>query len=436
MKKILVLLLVFLVGCTSFAHEEHTQAGSKYVTYNDMTLLLKENPDTGMVAIDFIIKHSIAADGTLPGLNNFVNNMLLAGTQTRTREQINKEIESVGGSISARTYAEYNEIMIEVPSDHVSDALLLLQDVVRNPSFDTEEIEKEREQILSEIESKKDQPHIVAEEKFMEQMFFDHPYMHPIDGYEKSVKKITREDIINHYKTWYVPNNFIVAVVGNIREKPTANALQQLFETMTPKETPRETFLSARHNKPTISKTDMPIESMYIHFGYQTVPASHPDFIKTRMAQAVLGSGSGSRLFYNLRDKQALAYTVYAMAPSIRSNGFLKVVMISRPQVLNQSLLGISNQTLLLKEELVSEEELNLVKQKIRGFFFLDHQKTKDQSNYLGFYELQGLGYEWDVQYPDALSRVTPEEVQYAARKYFVNPQVAVVGPFREDIIR
>ncbi len=435
MKRI-ALFLILLTACTSVSYEEHTDAGSKYVLNNGMIILLKENPDTGMVAIDYMIKKTIAADEEKQGLGYFTTRMLLAGTTNRNREQITREIEAVGGSIAARTYAEYNEIIIDVPSDKFSVALEVLQDVIFNPTFPPEEIEKERTLILGELEAKQDKPGVVTEELFMRTMYKDHPYQHPIDGYVETVQKITRDDLINHYRTWYVPNKTYLAIVGNIKEKQTMNALKMMFGKLKQQETPDENlpFLPDRLES-TINNLNMPLESFYIHYGHQLVPATHEDFIKLRMTIAILGSGSGSRLFYELRDKRALAYSVFAIAPSIRSTGFVKISMIARPQVLNASIDGIKEQVDRLKTEDVSEDEMNLVKQKIRGFFFLDHQKTTDQANYLGIYEMQGYGYHYDVEYPDRLAQVTAPEVKYVANKYFNNPAIAIVGPF-EDVIK
>ncbi len=435
MKKI-ALLLILLSACTSVSYEEHTDAGSKHVLGNGLTLLMKENPDTGMVAIDLMVQKSIAANGEKHGLGYFTNRMLLAGTTKRSREDITREIEAAGGSIEARTFAEFNEIVIEVPSDRLSVALDVLQDIILNPKFSPEEIERERTLIIGELEAKEDQPGIVNEELFMKAMYKDHPYQHPIDGYVETVQQITREDIVEHYKAWYVPNNIIISIVGNIREKPTLKALKYLFGRMKAKQTPEENvFLLPPRSSETKETKDMPVESFYIQYGHQVIPAVHPDFIKLRLAGAILGSGSGSRLFYELRDKNALAYTVYSIIPSTRSTGFMKIIMVSRPQVLNESLAGIEEQVALLSTEDVPEEELALVKQKIRGFFFLDHQKTIDQANYLGFYEMQGYGYHYDVEYPDKLSEVTAQDVKYVANKYFNNPAIAIVGPF-EEIIR
>ena len=434
MKRI-ALLLILLTACTNYAYKEHTDAGSKYVLNNGMIVLLKENPDTGMVAIDYMIKKTIAVDGEKHGLGYFTTRMLLAGTTNRNREQITREIEAVGGTIKARTYAEYNEIIMDVPSDKFSVALDVLQDVVLNPTFPPEEVEKERTLILGELESKKDAPGAMTEELFMRTMYKDHPYQHPIDGYVETVQKITRADLINHYRTWYVPNKTILAIVGNIKEKPTITALKHLFGKLKQQETPDENlpFLPDRLET-TVNQQNMPLESFYINYGHQLIPATHEDFIKLRMATAILGSGSGSRLFYELRDKRALAYTVHAIAPSIRTTGFVKINMIARPQVLNASLDGIKEQIDRIKTEDVPEDEMKLVKQKIRGFFFLDHQKTTDQANYLGIYEMQGYGYHYDIEYPDRLAQVTAPEVKYVANKYFNNPAIAIVGPFEESI--
>lgn len=432
----IILLLLLLTACSRAVYEEHTDAGSKYVLNNGMTVLLKENHDTGMVAIDYMIKKTIAADEEKHGLGYFTTRILLAGTKTRTREQITREIEAVGGSITARTYAEYTEIIIDVPSDRLSTALDVMQDVILNPTFPPEEIERERTLVIGELEAKKDKPGVNVEELFMKTMYKDHPYQHPIDGYVETVKQITREDIVNYYRTWYVPNNVYLAIVGNIKEKPTMTALKYLFGKMKKQETPNENVpeLPDRIEK-TVNTQNMALESFYIQHGYQITTATDPDFIKLRMAAAILGSGSGSRLFYELRDKRALAYSVYAIAPSTRSTGFLRVSMISRPQVVNDSLAGIAEQINRIKTEDVSENEMKLVQQKIRGFFFLDHQKTTDQANYLGLYEMQGYGYHYDVEYPDRLAQVTAPEVKYVANKYFNNPAVAIVGPF-EDVIK
>ncbi len=432
----IALLLILLTACTSVTYQEHTDAGSKYVLGNGMIILLKENPDTGMVAIDYMIKKSISADGEKHGLGYFTNRMLLAGTNTRNREQIAREIEAVGGSIRARTYAEYNEIIIDVPSDKFSVALEVLQDVILNPTFPPEEVEKERTLIIGELEAKKDKPGVVTEELFMKTIYKDQPLQHPIDGYVETVQNLTRDELINHYRTWYVPNKTILAIVGNIKKNPTISALKLLFGKLQMQQTPdySEPELPDRIET-TINTQNMPLESFYIQYGHQLVNATHPDFIKLRMATAILGSGSGSRLFYELRDKRALAYTVHAIAPSTRATGFVKISMISRPQVLNASLDGIKEQTDRLKTEDVPEEEMKLVQQKIRGFFFLDHQRTTDQANYLGIYEMQGYGYHYDIEYPDRLAQVTAQEVKYVANKYFNNPAVAIVGPF-EDVIQ
>jgi zinc protease len=434
MKRI-ALLLILLAACTSVSYEEHTDAGSKYVLANGMTILLKKNPDTGMVAIDLMVKKSLAANGDKYGLGYFTNRMLLAGTAKRTREQITKEIEAVGGSIQARTYAEYSEIVIEVPSDSVSTALNIIEDIILNSAFTPKEIEKERTQIISELEAKKDQPNVVSEEAFMRTIYEGHPYQHPIDGYVETIQKMTREDLLNHYRTWYVPNAMYLSIAGNIKERPTIIALSKMFGEMNARQTPNgeAPFLPPRTAQST-TKENMPLESFYIQQGYQLVRATNPDFIKLRMANAILGSGSGSRLFYELRDKRALAYSVYSIAPSIRTTGFIKIAMISRPQVVNASLDGITEQVDRLKAEDVPEEELQLVKRKLRGFFFLDHQRTADQANYLGLYEMQGYGYHYDVEYPDKLEAVTAPDVRYVANTYFNNPAIAIVGPFEEII--
>ncbi len=277
---------------------------------------------------------------------------------------------------------------------------------------------------------------MAAEELFMKTIYSDHPYANPIDGHAESVSLITRDDTLNHYRTWYVPNMIVIGAAGNINSKKLVAAIHARFGQMKAQQTPIETIMHTANTQSALNKQHLDLESAYIQQGYTLTPANHPDFIKLRLANSILGSGSGSRLFYELRDKRALAYTVYSIAPSVRAGGFMKIAMISRPDILNESLTGITEQVERLKNEPVGEDELTVVKQKVRGFFFLDHQKTTDQANYLALYELQGLGYHYDVEYPQRISAVTSADVQDVATRYFHTPQVAIVGPFEEATIK
>lgn len=434
MKRLAIILLI-LCACASVSYEEKTDAGSKYVFTNGLTVLVKDNDDTGMVAIDVLTKLSLAEEGGKHGINHFLNRVLLSGTTTRTREEIVQTIEEAGGTITARTYAEYNEILIEVPSNKFSVAVELLTDVLRNPAFNLTEVEKERTRIAEELRAKQDDPNIVAEELFMKTLFKDHPYQHPIDGYPETVDKITRAELMEHYQKFYAPNNIVVSIAGNVREDKTIRALLVKLGKMRARSIPFAQVPSEKILSPRMETQHMDLESFYIQEGYVTVPATNKDFVPVRVTQALLGSGSGSRLFYELRDKLGLAYSVFAIAPSTRNTGFLKINMISRPTVLNDSLSGIAQQIERVKTEPVSEEELNAVKEKLRGFFLLDHQKSKDQANYLALYELNGLGYQFDKSYPERIMAVSPAQVQYVAATYLNNPAIAVVGPFEESRI-
>lgn len=435
MKRIIMLLL-FLAACSSVNYEEHTDAGSKYVLDNGLTLLTRQNNDTGLVAIDLLIKRSIAQDGDKPGLGFLTTRMLLAGTPTRSREQIISEIENIGGTIEASTRAEYAEIAISVPSDKISSALDILSDVIKNPTFTQEELDRAKIILIEELQAKKDQPEIRTEDLFMATIYHDHPYKNPIDGYPETIETITREDVIKHYNEWYAPQNMYLAIVGNINQQKTVQAIDKMLGRLAPTDKIEIVTYPAPRTEATTNTQDMVLESFYIYQGYQTPPATHADFVPMRLVHSLLGSGSGSRLFYNLREQKGLAYTVYSINPSARTTSFLRITMISRPDVVNESLTGISEQIEIIKTERVPEEELILTKQKHKGFFALDHQKTADQANYLALYEMQGLGYEFDTKYPSLLDKVTTSDIHTVANKYLNNPAIAIVGPFNQSSIQ
>lgn len=428
MKKIIAsILIVILAACTPPAEPGVT----KHVLPNGLTLLLKDNPNTGLIAIELLIRRSIAVEET-PGINNFVNRMLLTGTTKRTRERITEEIESAGGTISEANYNEFSSIRISIPSNKASVALNILHDIIHNTEFSQEEVNNERESIIGEIKAKEDLPYVQAEELWMEHLYKGHPFERPPDGYIDSVNTITREDLIDHYHQWYTGKNIIIGIVGNLDKQPMTNAIEHLFGDLPPGTTEAQIPYAQPHED--YAQEDYIAESFFVNHGYLIIPATHPDFMPLRVLTNILGVGSGSRLFYELREKQGLAYSIYAIIPSIKTTGFIRISAAVRPDILNQTLEGIEQEITNIQEEPVTAAELSHVKNKMQGFFLLDHQKSNDQVNYLVLYESAGLGYEHDEQYIAKVRNVTSEEIQRVAQTYLHKPVTAIVGPFISTI--
>ncbi|OYT32347.1 hypothetical protein B6U93_02215 [Candidatus Woesearchaeota archaeon ex4484_78] len=437
MKKIFFAVLLLLAACTSLqvVEESHSAAGSKYVLGNGITVLMKENHNTGLVAIDALFKVGLTQEPK-PGMNNFVAKMLLRGTKKRTGEDILSQIENVGGSISSRTFAEYCEIGIVVPSEYFSVGLEILKDIIMNSEFSVEEFEKTKAKILDELKAKEDDPNIVEEELFMKALYDKHPYANPIDGFIDSVKTITRDELVEHYRKWFSPNNLFIGIAGNFYEKPTIRALAYLFRDF--KKQPFEEkliFAEPLKSKRVLTKNKL-LESFFINYGFLISPVTSPDFVRMRVVTSALGSGVSSRMFTELRGKRGLGYLAYAKQPSVRINGFIKMVMIVRPSVLNQSLKGIQDLVDEIKTEKMSEKELTHVKNKMKGFYLLAHQESKEQANFLAFYEMQGVGYDYDVEYPKKIDSVSVDDVYAVANKYLNNPAIAITGPFSVNLFK
>ena len=438
-----LVLLVLLVSCgpkkLDITFQETTSAGSKYVLSNGLTILAKENPATGMVAIDVFIKAGVGSEGEEHGLASFTNRLLLTGTEKRSRAQIIEELESVGGMIEPLGWVEYDEIRIEVPSESLSTALDIFQDILLNPIFPPEEAEKERELVISEINSKEDNPQVVADELLFRTLYMKHYYQHPQSGYVETVEKIPREKVIEFYNNWYVPNNIIIVIAGNFNKEKVVNAFRILFTEFEPKTVPEflkiiePAITEPREN--TINKPDA--DSFFLNIGYHTTNSTDKNFAELKVANAVLGLGPSSRLYYEVRELRGLVYRVDAVQPTTRNKGFIKISMITRADALNTAREITFAELEKLKTELVPEQELNEVKEKMKGYFLQDHQRSMEHANYLGFYEVQGKGYAYDTEYIEDIDSVTAEGVQMVAQEYLTVPAIALVGPFEEaQIIR
>ncbi len=189
----------------------------RYVLPNGMTIILKPDASSPVSSVQVWVKSGSIHEGCFlgSGLSHFVEHMLFKGTAKRSGREISKTIQAHGGYINAYTTFDRTVYYIDMPGEHTEVAVDLLADAVLNSTLPEEEVEKEKEVILREIDMGQDDPDHQLSQALFETAFREHSYRYPIIGHREVFETVSRDDLMEYYKTRYVPNNLTVIVVGD-----------------------------------------------------------------------------------------------------------------------------------------------------------------------------------------------------------------------------
>ncbi|MGB2990016.1 MAG: pitrilysin family protein, partial [Candidatus Zixiibacteriota bacterium] len=211
---------------------------------NGLTVVVKSNPDSKVLGINILGKNRSAMEPKgKTGIADFTNRMLLKGTSSRSAAKISEDLSSIGADITlvdnpwipmddVYTTHSYTFIKFQAIDEFAEFGIELLSDVVKNPSFPEEEIEKVRGEMMMHLGRKKGSTRETVRDLFYATLFEDHPYSKPIMGTPRTIGTITRDDLVSFHKTFYSPNNMIVTVVTNLPADEMMAGIQSTFGDM------------------------------------------------------------------------------------------------------------------------------------------------------------------------------------------------------------
>ncbi|NIM96944.1 MAG: hypothetical protein GTO24_02310, partial [candidate division Zixibacteria bacterium] len=312
-----LLYLVFAGLITATAQEIELPPIKKTTLDNGLKLIVIEHHELPVVAFRLILKCGSVYDPPgKAGLADLTAGLLRKGTKTRSATQIAQEIDFVGGSLGAGSGRDATYATCQVLAKHFDLGLDLLSDIVLNPTFKEDEIDRLRNQTLGGIKEKKRDPESVADDKFKEFLFGNHPYGQPAEGTEQSVAAIVRDDIVNFHKKHYVPNNSILAVVGDVQPEEAIRKVKAKFSRWKAGEITAPSFTEPPAIKGhEILLVDNPeLTQTYIRLGHLGIERKNPDYFAVKVMNYILGGGGfASRLVDEVRSKRGLTYDIHCI---------------------------------------------------------------------------------------------------------------------------
>ena len=403
---------------------------------NGLRLVTSTMPHTRSVCIGlFIGTGSRYESDAEAGTSHFIEHLLFKGSEKRpTPGEISAAIEGVGGILNGGTDKELTVYWCKIAQDHFPLALDVLTDMLLHPRFDPQEITKERQVIIEEINMCKDSPSQEANMLIDGLLWPGHPLGRDIAGSKETVAAITREAMLDYLDRQYQPDNTVVAIAGNIRHQKAVNSVSRVMDSWASRKprTGYSTYQPAPAQQVKIEKRD--IEQAHLCLALPGLPLLHPQRFKLDLLNVILGQGMSSRLFTEIRDRLGLAYSIHSYAEHFLDSGSLTIYAGVDTKNLATAIKAILEQLNQLKET-VPEAELSRARELSRGRLLLRMEDSHNVAGWLGGQEALTKRVLTTEEVTAIIDAITAEELEQLARELIEGKslRLAVVGPVAED---
>ncbi len=410
---------------------------------NGLKVLLKEIHSAALIS-QWIWYRVGSKDETTgqTGKSHWVEHMQFKGTSQFPASLLDKAIAREGGQWNAFTFLDWTTYYETMPATKIDLALRLEADRMVNSTFDPLEVESERTVIISEREGSENEPLFLLGEAMQHAAFRVHPYHHEVIGDMADLHSLTREALYNHYRTYYVPNNAVLALAGDFDTTNMLARIQELFEPIPTGATPPR-LLRPEPEQPGEIRLNVegPGETAFIQVSYRAPAASDPDFFALAVLDSLLAGPSNlnmfggggisnktSRLYRAIIDKE-LAVSVNGGSSATIDPFMYTFTLTAHPEApLEKALAGLDAEITRLQNEPVSPNEIARAIKQARAIFAYGTENITNQAFWLGYAEMFA-DYSWFTTYLDRLSQITTADVLRAAQTFF-NSRHRVVGMY------
>lgn len=403
---------------------------TREVLDNGLRLVTESMPQVRSVTIGvWLTRGSRHETDEQSGIAHFVEHMLFKGTSGRTAEDIAQAIDSIGGQLDAFTAKEYASYYIKVLDEHLPLAVDLLSDIILNPAFDPDELEREKKVILEEIKMVEDTPDDLVHELFTQHFWEGHPLGRPILGTRETVEALTTDVLRQYFRQAYVAENLIVAAAGNVRHENVRQLVSRAFAALPRAGAPYGE--SAPTVVPQVVIRTKDLEQSHVCLGTASYPQKHDDRYVSYILNTVLGGSMSSRLFQTVREKRGLAYAVFSGLSAYRDAGNITIYAGCASDAVEQVIDLCVEELRGFKRTPIPDAELRRAKDHLKGSLMLSLENTASRMSHLARQEIY-FDRHFDMDETLAgVERVTPEDVQRVARDLFANGSLVatVLGP-------
>lgn len=395
---------------------------------NEIPAVIKTNKNTPRIALSLYL--TINTPEIKAGVYTILNRLFMQGTKNRTSEELAQELEENAIELYSEMKHDYIRFKILCLNEDFNLALEILEDILKNSLFDT--FDKEVLKLKGEIIAELDSPKTKALDNYYKTLYENHVYGNTYTKILEDIDSIKKEDILDAYENILSSSRKNICVVGDINVEDTKSLLESHLGTLI-----NEPKKSEELKKPTLEKDKIvtiekeDANQAQIIQGWIFPSLLSEEYAVITLLNTILGSsGLSSRLFLELREKQGLAYTVRSSYETYKQAASFSVYIATEPGNIETCLAGFKKEIEKIKNEIISEEELEDAKNNIIGKRQFFAETNILQASLIGLYESEGLGYDYETQLLKNIQAVTKEKIQEVAQKYFNTPKVlSILAP-------
>ncbi|MDH5796187.1 MAG: insulinase family protein [Anaplasmataceae bacterium] len=331
---------------------------------NGLRVVSKKIESFGSIALEVAIDAGSALeDNTNNGVAHFVEHMLFKGTKTRTAKDIACFFDNIGGAFNAFTDRDLTVYHVKVLPNDLDSSMEVLADIIQNSTFDEKELELERGVILQEIAECHDEPSDIIFDKYYENIYSNQYYGRPILGTVNTVKKMTRDDLINFVNRYYVSSNIVITVVGDIEHSNAISYVKKHFINIK-KDSVQSKYLPIQY-KIADFREERDLQQVHLLLGFEGMNQYDKDRYSLGILSSILGSGMSSRLFQEVREKRGLVYGISSFSSNSIATGEFGIYASLTPDNVAEYLDVVSSE--LKKMNVVFQEEMTRVKNRLKA---------------------------------------------------------------------
>jgi zinc protease len=399
---------------------------------NGLRVVLLRDPKVPTFAAQMVILSGGLSDRPdYRGLASFTAALLREGTTKRSSKDIAEQVDSLGGTLNSNSGFSNMTSVVSTSGlvENLDQTFDLFADVIRNPAFPADEVEKYKTRTLAQLQFQRSSPQFLAQERFNRAIYGDHPAA-IVAAPEDSIKKLTSKDLVGFHSTYYRPNNAILAIVGDVTLKELMPKIEKAFGDWQKADVPTTTIPAAPAQAASrILLIDRPgsVQTV-LQLGTLGIERTSPDYFSLLLADRILGGGPAARLFLNLREDKGYTYGAYSNFGGSRFRGTWVSSSEVRTDVTEGAMKEFMYELKRLRDDKVGAEELENAKRAIVGSFALSLEQPQSLLQNIITQKLYDLPADYWDTYPQKVAAITVDDIQNVAKKYIDLDHIQIVA--------
>lgn len=400
----------------------------KYTCKNGVRVVLENIPTVRSVAIGVWIGTG-SRDENLKnnGISHFLEHMFFKGTKTRSARDIAESFDSIGGQVNAFTSKEYTCYYAKVLDTHADFALEVLADMFFNSTFVEEELNKEKNVVYEEIKMYEDTPDDIVHDLLSKAIYENHPLGYPILGTEETLASFNGDKLREYVHDMYTPEKVVISIAGNISDS-FIQEVEKYFGSYNGGNPDKAEQKPEFHPNRMVRKKDT--EQAHLCIGFEGLQVGHPDMYNLIVLNNILGGSMSSRLFQDVREQKGLAYSVFSYHSAYQDSGIVTLYGGTGAKQLDVLFETMQETLSKLKQEGITDKELNNSKEQLKGSLMLSLESTNSRMSRNGKNELLLKRHRSLDEILEQIDAVTKQGVDEMANSIFTDKySIALISP-------